>query len=47
VARQISAPRGKDNIWTAWRNIGSAMRDYGRLLSEERFEEIKALVAKL
>ncbi len=47
VARQISAPRGKGNIWTAWRNIGTAMRDYGRLLSEERFEEIKALAAKL
>ncbi|MHC4705689.1 MAG: creatininase family protein [Planctomycetota bacterium] len=47
VARQLSAPRGKGNIWTAWRNIGSAMRDYGRLLSEERFDEIKALVPRL
>lgn len=47
VARQISAPRGKGNIWTAWRNVGSAMRDYGKLLSEERFDEIKALVARL
>lgn len=47
VARQISAPRGKDNLWTAWRNIATAMRDYGRLLAEERFNEIKACVAKL
>ncbi|MBL7185564.1 MAG: creatininase family protein [Phycisphaerae bacterium] len=47
VARQISAPRGKGNIWTAWRNIGSAMREYGKLLSAERFEEIKACAAKL
>jgi creatinine amidohydrolase len=47
VARQISAPGGKGNIWTAWRNIAGAMRDYGRLLAEERFEEIKASVAKL
>jgi creatinine amidohydrolase len=47
VARQISAPGGKGNIWTAWRNIAGTMRDYGRLLAEERFEEIKASVAKL
>jgi creatinine amidohydrolase len=47
VARQISAPRGKGNLWTAWRNIATAMRDYGRLLAEERFDEIKACVAKL
>lgn len=47
VARQISAPRGKGNIWTAWRNIGTAMRDYGKLLSEERFNEVKALADKL
>ncbi len=47
VARQISAPRGKGNIWTAWRNIGSAMHDYGKLLCEERFDQIEALAAKL
>lgn len=47
VAKQLSAPRGKGNIWTAWRNIGSAMRDYGKHLAGERFEEIKASVAKL
>ena len=47
VARQISAPRGKGNIWTAWRNVATAMRDYGKLLSEERFEEIEALADKL
>jgi creatinine amidohydrolase len=47
VARQMSAPRGKANLWTAWRNIATALRDYGRWLAEERFEEIKACVAKL
>ncbi len=47
VARQLSAPRGKGNLWTAWKNVGSAMRDYGEQLAAERFEEIKASVAKL
>ncbi len=47
VARQLSAPKGKNNLWTAWRNIGSAMRNYGRQLAEGRFEEIKASVAGL
>lgn len=47
VARQLSAPRRKGNIWTAWKNIGSAMRGYGEQLAAERFEEIKASVAKL
>jgi len=47
VARQLSAPRGKDAIWTAWRNVGTAMRDYGKHLTDGRFEEIKASVAKL
>jgi hypothetical protein len=47
VSRQLSAPRGKGNLWTAWRNIGTVMRDYGKHLAEERFEEIKASVAKL
>jgi len=47
VAKQLSAPRGKDAIWTAWRNIGVAMRNYGRQLAEERFEEIKTSVERL
>ena len=47
VSKQLSAPRGKGNIWAAWRNIGTAMRDYGKQLAEERFDEIKASVAKL
>jgi creatinine amidohydrolase len=47
VARQLSAPKGKNNLWTAWRNIGGALRNYGRQLAEERFEEIKASVAGL
>ncbi len=47
VAKQLSASRGKGNIWAAWRNIGSAMRNYGKHLAEGRFEEIKSSVAKL
>jgi len=47
VAKQLSAPRGKGAIWTAWRNIASAMRDYGKQLAEGRFDEIKASVEKL
>lgn len=47
VAKQLSAPRGKDTLWTAWKNVASVMRDYGRQLAEERFDEIKAAVAKL
>ena len=46
VARQLSAPRGGKPIWAAWRNL-NVMREYGRLLAEERFDEIKAAVAKL
>lgn len=47
VAKQLSAARGKNAIWTAWRNNATAMRDYGKLLADERFDEIKAAVAKL
>ena len=47
VDRQLSAPRGKGNVWAAWRNIAGAMRDYGRCLAEEDFEQIKSCVAKL
>jgi len=47
VAKQLSAPRGKNAIWTAWRNNATAMRDYGKLLAEERFDEIKAAVGRL
>ncbi|MBN1126368.1 MAG: creatininase family protein [Sedimentisphaerales bacterium] len=47
VARQLSAPRGENAVWTAWQNAASAMHDYGRLLAEERFEKIKAAVSNL
>ncbi|HQG48750.1 MAG TPA: creatininase family protein, partial [Sedimentisphaerales bacterium] len=46
VAKQLAAPRGKDVVWAAWRNLG-VMRDYGRLLAEEKFDAIQAAVAKL
>jgi len=46
VAKQLAAPRGKNPVWTAWRNLG-VMRDYGRLLAEGQFDAIKAAVARL
>jgi len=47
VARQISAPRGKGNLWTAWRNVASAMKDYGKYLVGGEFEKIQDAAAKL
>ncbi len=47
VARQISAPRGKGNLWTAWRNVASAMKDYGKHLVGEEFERIQEAASKL
>ena len=47
VAKQLSAPRGKKNVWTAWRNIGSALRNYGKQLTDGDFEKIKSSVEKL
>ncbi|HSW00357.1 MAG TPA: creatininase family protein [Sedimentisphaerales bacterium] len=46
AAKQLAAPRGKDVVWTAWRNLG-VMRDYGWWLAEEKFDAIQAAVAKL
>jgi creatinine amidohydrolase len=47
VTKQLSAPRGKGGVWTAWKNNAVAMRDYGRLLAEEKFDDILAAVARL
>jgi creatinine amidohydrolase len=47
VARQISAPRGKGNLWTAWRNMASAMKDYGKYLVGGEFEKIQDAATKL
>ena len=46
VAKQLTAPRGKGPVWTAWRNLG-VMRDYGRLLAEGDFDAIKTAIGKL
>lgn len=46
VEKQLSAPRGKNAVWTAWRNL-SMVRDYGKLLADGEFEAIQAAVAKL
>ncbi len=47
VARQMTAPRGKGNLWTAWRNAASVMKDYGKHLAAEEFEAIRDAAAKL
>ena len=47
VARQLAAPRGKNVVWTAWRNVAAVMRDYGRQLAEEGFGAIKAAAERL
>lgn len=47
VARQLTIARGKPNLWKAWKNIATAMRDYGKNLAAERFEEIKESTSKL
>lgn len=46
VAKQLAAPRGKNPVWTVWRNLG-VMRDYGRSLADGEFDAIKAAVARL
>jgi creatinine amidohydrolase len=46
VAKQLTAPRGKKPIWTGWRNL-SVMRDYGKLLAEGQFEQIREAVTRL
>jgi len=48
VTRQLSLAGINEHVWTAWRNIGQGVfNDYGKLLVENRFEEIVALVEKL
>ena len=46
--RQLALAVSEKTIWTAWRNIGQGVFfDYGRLLAEEKFEDIVALTGKL
>ena len=48
VNRQLSLAATEKLVWTPWRNIGKGVfSDYGRLLVEQRFEDIVALVDKL
>jgi len=47
VVRQITAPRGKANLWTAWKNISSVMKDYGKNLAEGQFEKTRDAAANL
>ncbi len=48
VKRQIELAAELNNIWAAWRHIGSGvMNDYARLLVARKFEEIIALAHQL
>ncbi len=41
VNRQLALAASEKLVWAGWRNIGTgAFADYGRLLAEEKFEEI-------
>ena len=48
VNRQLSMAAAEKAVWAAWRNIGRGVfSDYGRLLVEQKFEDIVALTGKL
>jgi creatinine amidohydrolase len=48
VNRQLSLAAAQNNVWAAWRNIGQgAFSDYGRLLADEKFDEIAGLTSQL
>ncbi len=48
VNRQLALAAQEKVIWTAWRNIGKGVfSDYGRLLVEEKFEQIAELTKAL
>jgi hypothetical protein len=48
VNRQLELAASEKQVWAAWRNIGKGVfNDYGRLLVEQRFEDIAALAGKL
>lgn len=48
VNRQMELAASEKQVWAAWRNIGTgALRDYGRLLAEGRFDEVARLAQGL
>jgi hypothetical protein len=48
LGRQMSLAAREKSVWAGWRNVGKgALSPYGRLLVEEKFEEIRELAAKL
>ncbi len=48
VNRQIALAQAGKEAWAGWRNVGQGVfDDYGRLLVEQKFEDIRALVEKL
>lgn len=48
VNRQLALAASEKVIWAAWRRIGQGeIADYGRLLADEKFEDLVALTKKL
>jgi creatinine amidohydrolase len=48
VNRQLAVAATESTLWAGWRNIGKGVfSDYGRLLVEQKFEEIVALTKRL
>jgi len=48
VNRQFALAAEEKKTWAGWRNIGNGvLNDYGRLLVEQKFDEIRQLIAKL
>jgi creatinine amidohydrolase len=48
VNRQVSLAASHKQVWAGWRNLGAgALRTYGSLLAEGRFEEVRKLAEGL
>lgn len=48
VDRQLALAASEKAVWAGWRNIGKGvLSDYGRLLTDEKFEEIVELTRRL
>jgi len=48
VNRQLALAASEKAVWAGWRNIGKgAFSDYGRLLADQKFEEIVELTRQL
>jgi hypothetical protein len=48
VNRQLALAASEKAVWAGWRNLGKGvLSDYGRLLTDEKFEEIVELTRRL